>query len=196
MGKYEYIGKREIMRRVSALGYPVASGKLCSYAKFEGVEWVESEKIKITANQTEEFGNLSGALRGFTLLIEKDSSENENASFQKIYKLVSKLKFESIENKRFFIKGIFDGRGSMDTNSHLIVVDYKLSEDTFQTFSDIVESVGFELTPNKRHDGEARNAQFRIKTSSLKKFNDEIGFFSVRRQNYLNDMLKKLGVDK
>lgn len=155
-----------------------------------------SEKIKITANQTEEFGNLSGALRGFTLLIEKDSSENENASFQKIYKLVSKLKFESIENKRFFIKGIFDGRCSMDTNSHLIVVDYKLSEDTFQTFSDIVESVGFELTPNKRHDGEARNAQFRIKTSSLKKFNDEIGFFSVRRQNYLNDMLKKLGVDK
>lgn len=51
MGKYEYIGKREIMRRVSALGYPVASGKLCSYAKFEGVEWVESAKIKITAQR-------------------------------------------------------------------------------------------------------------------------------------------------
>ena len=82
----------------------------------------------------------------------------------------------------------------MDTNSHLIVVDYRLSEDTFQTFSDIVTSVGFELVPNKRHDGEARNAQFRIKTSSLKKFNEEIGYFSVRRQNYLNDMLKNLGV--
>ena len=27
MAKYEYIGKREILRRVSALGYPVASGK-------------------------------------------------------------------------------------------------------------------------------------------------------------------------
>lgn len=51
MGKYEYIGKREILRRVSALGYPVASGKLCSYAKFEGVEWVESAKIKITAQR-------------------------------------------------------------------------------------------------------------------------------------------------
>lgn len=38
--KWEYIGKREILRRVSALGYPVASGKLCSYSKFEGVEWV------------------------------------------------------------------------------------------------------------------------------------------------------------
>lgn len=51
MGKYEYIGKREIMSRSSALGYPVASGKLCSYAKFEGVEWVESAKIKITAQR-------------------------------------------------------------------------------------------------------------------------------------------------
>lgn len=51
MGKYEYIGKREIMRRVSALGYPVASGKMYSYSKFEGVEWVESAKIKITAQR-------------------------------------------------------------------------------------------------------------------------------------------------
>ena len=51
MAKYEYIGKREILRRVSALGYPVASGKLCSYAKFEGVEWVESAKTKITAQR-------------------------------------------------------------------------------------------------------------------------------------------------
>lgn len=51
MGKYEYIGKREIMRRVSALGYPLASGRMCGYSKFEGVEWVESAKIKITAQR-------------------------------------------------------------------------------------------------------------------------------------------------
>ena len=51
MVKYEYIGKREIMRRLAALGYPVASGKLCSYSKFDGVEWVESAKIKITAQR-------------------------------------------------------------------------------------------------------------------------------------------------
>ena len=51
MGKYEYIGKREIMRRVSGLGYLVASGKTCGYSKFEGVEWVESAKIKITAKR-------------------------------------------------------------------------------------------------------------------------------------------------
>lgn len=49
--KWEYIGKREILRRVSALGYPVASGKLCSYAKFEGVEWLESPELKITVQR-------------------------------------------------------------------------------------------------------------------------------------------------
>lgn len=52
MGKYEYIGKREIMRRVSTLGYPVASSKLCSYAKFEGVEWLESPELKITVQRS------------------------------------------------------------------------------------------------------------------------------------------------
>lgn len=51
MGKYEHIGKREIMRRVRALGYMVTSGKLCSYSKFEGVEWVESAKTKITVQR-------------------------------------------------------------------------------------------------------------------------------------------------
>lgn len=51
MGKYEYIGKREIMRRVYALGYQMESGKMHGYSKFEGVEWVESAKIKITAQR-------------------------------------------------------------------------------------------------------------------------------------------------
>lgn len=51
MGKYEYIGKREIMRRVSNLGYLEISGKTCGYSKFEGVEWVESAKTKITVQR-------------------------------------------------------------------------------------------------------------------------------------------------
>ncbi len=51
MAKYEYIGKREIMRRVSALGYSVASGRLFGYAKFEGVEWLESPELKITVQR-------------------------------------------------------------------------------------------------------------------------------------------------
>ena len=48
MGKYEYIGKREIMRRVSALGYLEISGKMCDYAQYDGVEWVDSANITHT----------------------------------------------------------------------------------------------------------------------------------------------------
>lgn len=66
MAKYEYIGKREILRRVSALGYQVASGKLCSYAKFEGVEWVESAKIKITAQRGGDWLQITQKLKSIT----------------------------------------------------------------------------------------------------------------------------------
>lgn len=51
MAKYEYIGKREILRRVSALGCQKISGKTCGYSKFEGVEWVESQKLKVTVQR-------------------------------------------------------------------------------------------------------------------------------------------------
>lgn len=66
MGKYEYIGKKEIMRRVSALGYPVASGKLCSYAKFEGVEWLESQKLKVTAQRGGDWLQIAQKLESIT----------------------------------------------------------------------------------------------------------------------------------
>lgn len=51
MGKYEYIGKMDIVRRVRALWYFVQSARDFSYKKFEGVEWVESAKIKIAAQR-------------------------------------------------------------------------------------------------------------------------------------------------
>lgn len=51
MAKWEYLGKREIIHRVSALGYPVESGRLYDYSKFEGVEWLESPELKITAQR-------------------------------------------------------------------------------------------------------------------------------------------------
>ena len=66
MAKWEYLGKREIMRRVSALGYSVASGQLCSFAKFEGVEWVESAKIKITAQRGGDWMQITQKLENIT----------------------------------------------------------------------------------------------------------------------------------
>ena len=66
MGKYEYIGKREIMRRVSALGYPIASGKLCSYSKFDGVEWLELPELKITAQRGGDWLQITQKLENIT----------------------------------------------------------------------------------------------------------------------------------
>lgn len=66
MEKYEYIGKREILRRVDALGYPVESGKMCGYSKFEGVEWVESAKIKITAQRGGDWLQITQKLESIT----------------------------------------------------------------------------------------------------------------------------------
>lgn len=66
MGKYEYIGKREIMCRVSALGYPVASGRLFGYTKFEGVEWLESPELKITAQRGGDWLQITQKLENIT----------------------------------------------------------------------------------------------------------------------------------
>lgn len=66
MAKWEYLGKREILRRVSDLGYPVASGRLCGYSKFEGVEWVESAKIKITAQRGGDWLQITQKLESIT----------------------------------------------------------------------------------------------------------------------------------
>ena len=189
-------GKRYILGQVRHNAKHISEDDLLEHHKLIKrflKEFEIAEKIQVVANQTEEFGNLSGPLRGFTLLIEKEEKESESSSFERIFNLVKEIDNENDELKKYFVKGVFDGRSSMDTNSHLIVVDYNLEGEAAEIFSSIVSSLGFDLVPNKRHEGEGRNAQFRIKTSGLSKFNNEIGFFSVRRQKYLNDMLRELG---
>ncbi len=47
MVKYEYLDKRKIIRRASALGYRLPSGRLCSYSKYEGVEWLQIHKSSL-----------------------------------------------------------------------------------------------------------------------------------------------------
>ena len=76
MGKYEYIGKREIMRRVAALGYPVASGKMCGYSKFDGVEWLESAKIKITAQRGGDWLQITQKSENITHTYNRYDGEN------------------------------------------------------------------------------------------------------------------------
>lgn len=51
MIKYDYLSKRKIIRRASALGYRLPSGRLCSYSKYEGVEWLQTKELKITVQR-------------------------------------------------------------------------------------------------------------------------------------------------
>lgn len=47
---YEYIGKKEIFRRAQNVSYiELPKMKELVYSKFEGCEWLENEKIKITS---------------------------------------------------------------------------------------------------------------------------------------------------
>lgn len=51
MPKYEYLGKKEIYKRVQALGYDMPKLKDFSYIKYDCIEWMESHKLKITVQR-------------------------------------------------------------------------------------------------------------------------------------------------
>lgn len=51
MSNYEYLGKKEIYKRVHALGYEVPKISDFSYIKYDCIEWMESHKLKITVQR-------------------------------------------------------------------------------------------------------------------------------------------------
>ncbi len=51
MSNYEYLGKKEIYKRVRALGYEVPKISDFSYIKYDCIEWMESHKLKITVQR-------------------------------------------------------------------------------------------------------------------------------------------------
>lgn len=51
MSKYEYLGKKEIYKRVKALGYEVPKINDFSYTKYDCIEWMESHELKITVQR-------------------------------------------------------------------------------------------------------------------------------------------------
>ncbi len=55
MPKYEYLGKKEIYRRVQALGYEVSKISDFNYIKYDRIEWMESHKLKITVQRSGEW---------------------------------------------------------------------------------------------------------------------------------------------
>lgn len=55
MSKYEYLGKREIYKRVQALGYDASKLSDFNYIKYERIEWMESHELKITVQRCGEW---------------------------------------------------------------------------------------------------------------------------------------------
>lgn len=55
MSNYEYLGKKEIYRRVQALGYEVPKISGFNYIKYDRIEWMESHELKITVQRCGEW---------------------------------------------------------------------------------------------------------------------------------------------
>lgn len=55
MSNYEYLGKKEIYKRVQALGYEVSKISDFNYIKYDRTEWMESHELKITVQRSGEW---------------------------------------------------------------------------------------------------------------------------------------------
>lgn len=55
MSNYEYLGKKEIYKRVQALGYEMPKISDFSYIKYDCIEWMESHELKITVQRSGEW---------------------------------------------------------------------------------------------------------------------------------------------
>lgn len=55
MSNYEYLGKKEIYKRVKALGYEMPKINDFSYTKYDCIEWMESHELKITGQRSGEW---------------------------------------------------------------------------------------------------------------------------------------------
>ena len=55
MSNYEYLGKKEIYKRVQALGYEASKISDFNYIKYDHIEWMESHELKITVQRSGEW---------------------------------------------------------------------------------------------------------------------------------------------
>lgn len=55
MSNYEYLGKKEIYKRVQALGYDMPKISDFNYIKYDCIEWMESHELKITVQRCGEW---------------------------------------------------------------------------------------------------------------------------------------------
>lgn len=149
--------------------------------------------VRILANSNY-LGTIS-AKKGFSILFEKEENTTQECK-NMLNNILDKIKEEdSLEIKRCFIKGCFDGRSSIDWNNKKKIIRYfSLDVDRIYSIQDkiseIAQSIGISVNLNRREEEHSKNDQIRIKPETFSKFKENIGFFSPLRDRQLTYSIK------
>ena len=126
-------------------------------------------------------GNLSNRLgnkKGFSLLVEKNDNDFIGI-LDRIVEIISNS--ESIDVKKYFIRGCFDGRSSYDTTSGYLSIDVDRDYNKQDKIKNIINNFDIDVNLNQRDLLHPKNDQIRIQRRNLDDFMNKIGFFSGRR---------------
>lgn len=150
-------------------------------------ENMKNIKPDIKSNKTSEYK--ISVKEGFTVLIDKNDLTSEECR-SIITSKVNLIKDSPDELKKEFVKGCFDGRSSFDTTAHYLSIDVDRDYNKQNLIADIIKSLDISVNINKRDTGHKKNDQIRIRKDSLEKFIDEIGLYSICRQNIIEKAIR------
>lgn len=124
--------------------------------------------------------------QGFSIVMQLDC----NDYIKEMTKMVIHLKEASEECRIQFTRGCFDGRSSFDTSRHFLSIDVDRDHQRQYIIAEVIKSLGIELDLNQREKDYDKNDQIRIIPQKLPLFMSKVGFYSVRRNNIINNYLQ------
>lgn len=132
-----------------------------------------------------------------------DLEENDTAH-NFLLRVMNEIEGSSKAIKESFLTGVYDGRGSIDTDDekiNTIVVDLPIDKNLTETVSERITSIGnsigyefMSVNPQRPRIGKPRNAQLRLRASSARKYISELGFYSpntIRRACAISELSDK-----
>jgi hypothetical protein len=137
-------------------------------------------------NQTPLYGTIQPK-KGFSIIIEKDTDVK-----QLMLDRLEDIKENTVETRRAFVRGVFDGRSSFDTTAHYLSVDTDRDHQKQHLIAEIIKSLNIGVNLNQRDLNHPKNDQIRIQPYSLKKYLIDVGFYSVRRENIIKKYLETI----
>ncbi len=171
-----YESKEYVAGQINHHGNMITDEELSSH--FNQVHSFLSQYI---SNDLLLLGNLSNRLgnkKGFSLLVEKNDNDFIGI-LDRIVEIISNS--ESIDVKKYFIRGCFDGRSSYDTTSGYLSIDVDRDYNKQDKIKNIINNFDIDVNLNQRDLLHPKNDQIRIQRRNLDDFMNKIGFFSVRR---------------